>query len=300
VRPVVRGDTRGESPFSRFQEGPTVDLATVIGIVLAIGSIAISAYIGGVDVSIIFHRYEAFILVFGGSMAAAMISFPLPVFLRALRTGFAIAFTEPHYHEREVIAHMVSFAEKARREGLLALENEAADLEDEFMRKGVQLVIDGRDSDVIRKILETEVLFVQERNAKAEAVFTCLGGYSPTLGIIGTVLGLIAMLKGLGAATAGGDVAGTIGIATAQAFVATFFGISLANLFWLPLGAKVKERNAQLLLLREIMIEGIISIQAGDNPRLLEEKLHAFLDPAEREVEIEEGGAVGEAAAAGA
>jgi len=126
-----------------------------------------------------------------------------------------------------------------------------------------------------------------------------MGGFSPTLGIIGTVLGLIAMLKGLGD-TSGGNVAGTIGIATAQAFVATFFGISLANLLWLPLGSKVKERNGQLLLLREIMIEGILSIQAGDNPRLLEEKLHAFLDPNERETEVEEGGTVGEAATAGA
>jgi chemotaxis protein MotA len=270
-----------------------LDLATVIGIVLALFSIAISAYIGDVDVSILFKRYEAFILVFGGTIAATMISFPMKTFLRGLRTGFAMSFTEPQYHEHEIIANLVTFAEKARREGLLALENEAAELDDEFMRKGIQLVIDGRDADIIRKILETEVLFVQERNAKAEAVLMTMGGYSPTLGIIGTVLGLIAMLKGLGD-TAGGNVTGKIGIATAQAFVATFFGISLANLLWLPLGAKVKERNGQLLLLREIMIEGILSIQAGDNPRLLEEKLHAFLDPNERETEVEEGGTVGE------
>jgi chemotaxis protein MotA len=275
-----------------------LDLATVIGIVLALFSIAISAYIGDVDVSILFKRYEAFILVFGGTIAATMISFPMKTFVRGLRTGFAMAFTEPQYHEHEIIANLVTFAEKARREGLLALENEAAELDDEFMRKGIQLVIDGRDADIIRKILETEVLFVQERNAKAEAVLMTMGGFSPTLGIIGTVLGLIAMLKGLGD-TAGGNVTGKIGIATAQAFVATFFGISLANLLWLPLGAKVKERNGQLLLLREIMIEGILSIQAGDNPRLLEEKLHAFLDPNERETEVEEGGTVGEPSMAG-
>ena len=274
-----------------------MDLATVIGIVLALCSIAISAYIGDVDVSILFKRYEAFILVFGGTIAATMISFPMKTFVRGLRTGFAMAFTEPQYHEHEIIANLVTFAEKARREGLLALENEAAELDDEFMRKGIQLVIDGRDADIIRKILETEVLFVQERNAKAEAVLMTMGGFSPTLGIIGTVLGLIAMLKGLGD-TAGGNVTGKIGIATAQAFVATFFGIALANLLWLPLGAKVKERNGQLLLLREIMIEGILSIQAGDNPRLLEEKLHAFLDPNERETEVEEGGTVGEPAMA--
>ncbi len=275
-----------------------MDLATVIGLVLAILAIAVSAYIGDVDVSILFKRYEAFILVFGGTVAATMISFPMKTFWRGLKTGFSMAFTEPHYHEHEVIANLVTFAEKARREGLLALENEAAELDDEFMRKGIQLVIDGRDTDIIRKILETEVLFVQERNAKAEAVLMTMGGFSPTLGIIGTVLGLIAMLKGLGD-TAGGNVTGKIGIATAQAFVATFFGIALANLLWLPLGAKVKERNGQLLLVREIMIEGILSIQAGDNPRLLEEKLHAFLDPDERDTDVEEGGTVGEPTLAG-
>ncbi len=271
-----------------------MDLATVIGLVLAIFAIGISAFIGGVDVSILFKRYEAFILVFGGTVAATMISFPMKTFLRGIRTGFAMSFTEPQYHEHEIISNLVTFAEKARREGLLALENEAAELDDEFMRKGIQLVIDGRDTDIIRKILETEVLFVQERNAKAEMVLMTMGGFSPTLGIIGTVLGLIAMLKGLGASTGGSNVAGDLGLATAQAFVATFFGISLANLLWLPLGAKVKERNGQLLMVREIMIEGILSIQAGDNPRLLEEKLHAFLDPNERATEVEEGGTVGE------
>ena len=117
-----------------------------------------------------------------------------------------------------------------------------------------------------------------------------MGGYSPTLGIIGTVLGLIGMLKGLSEMGNSSNVAGSIGVATAQAFVATFFGILLANLLWLPIAAKIKERNGQLLLLREIMIEGILSIQAGDNPRLLEEKLLAFLDPRERETEVEEGG----------
>jgi chemotaxis protein MotA len=276
-----------------------LDFATILGLVIAVAALAVSAWIGNVDATIIFARYEAFLLVFGGTIGATMVSFPMRVFLRGLSEGLRTAFVEPVYHERDVIATLVSFAEKARREGLLALENEAAALEDDFMRKGIQLVIDGRDTDIIRKILETEVLFVQERNAKAEAVFMTMGGYSPTLGIIGTVLGLIAMLKQLGSLGGSGNVAGQLGIATAQAFVATFFGIALANLFWLPLASKIKERAGQQLLMREIMIEGILSIQAGDNPRLLEEKLHAFLDPEERETEVEAGGAVGEPEFAG-
>ena len=275
-----------------------MDFATIIGIILAFGAVVASAWIGNVDLRILYERYEAFILVFGGTLGATLISFPLKTFLRGFVGGWKTVILEPVYHEGHVISTLVSFAEKARREGLLALENEAAALEDEFMRKGIQLVIDGRDTDIIRKILETEVSFVSERNAKAESVFMTLGGYSPTLGIIGTVLGLIAMLKGLAAASSGGNVTGSIGTATAQAFVATFFGILLANLLWLPIGAKIKERNGQLMLLREIMIEGILSIQAGDNPRLLEEKLHAFLDPTDRETEVEEGGVVGETTAA--
>ena len=277
-----------------------MDFATIIGLLLAVGALALSAWIGNVDARIIFARYEAFILVFGGTIGATMVSFPLRAFVRGITDGFRTAFVEPVYHEREVITTLVSFAEKARREGLLALENEAAALEDEFMRKGIQLVIDGRDTDIIRKILETEIGYVQERNQKAEAVFMTMGGFSPTLGIIGTVLGLIAMLKALGTLSGSSNIAGQLGVATAQAFVATFFGIALANLLWIPLASKIKERAGEQLLLREIMVEGILSIQAGDNPRLLEEKLHAFLDPLERETDIEAGGAVGEPEFAGA
>ena len=277
-----------------------MDFATIIGLGLAVAALTLSAWIGNVDARIIFNRYEAFLLVFLGTFGATMVSFPMRTFWRGITLGLRTAFIEPIYHEREVIATLVSFAEKARREGLLALENEAAALEDDFMRKGIQLVIDGRDTDIIRKILETEVLFVQDRNAKAEAVFMTMGGFSPTLGIIGTVLGLIAMLKALGTLSGSSNIAGQLGIATAQAFVATFFGISLANLLWIPLATKIKERAGQQLLMREIMIEGILSIQAGDNPRLLEEKLHAFLDPEERETEIEAGGAVGDPSLAGA
>lgn len=262
-----------------------MDLATVIGLVIAFGCVILSAFIGGIDMRILYERYEAFILVFGGTIGATIISFPLQTFLRGAVTGFRTAFFQPDHHERATIQTLVTFAEKARREGLLALETEAAEVQDEFMRKGIQLVIDGRDTEIIRKILETEVSLQQEKGAKAEAVFMTMGGYSPTLGIIGTVLGLIGMLKGLAAASSGGNVTGSIGNATAQAFVATFFGILLANLAWLPIAAKVKERNTQALLLREIQIEGILSIQAGDNPRLLEEKLHAYLPQDQREPE---------------
>jgi chemotaxis protein MotA len=276
-----------------------LDLASLIGIVLAFGAVLLSALLEHTDLSIVVRQYSAFVLVFFGTLGATMLSFPLKTFVRSVRMGVSSVFFERNYGERGMITQLVSFAERARREGLLALENEANELEDPFLRKGIQLVIDGRDAEIIRRILETEVSISQEQGAKAEQVFMNLGGYSPTLGIIGTVLGLINMLQGLARATGEGNVAGSIGEATASAFVATFFGIMFANLLWLPMGTKIKERTARMLLLREIQIEGILSIQAGDNPRLLEEKLIAFLEPEQREVEVEaEGAAVTEPAGA--
>jgi chemotaxis protein MotA len=258
-----------------------LDVATVVGILVAFGAVVLSAAIGGVDLSILYQRYEAFLLVIGGTIGATLISYPYKIFGRGIVSGVRTVFLDAEYHERDVIAALVRFADTARRRGVLALEPEVAELEDPFLRRGIQLVIDGRDTDLVRKILETEALHVQERNAKSEAIFMTLGGYSPTLGILGTVLGLIAMLKDLGSASADATsgITASIGTATAQAFVATFFGIILANLLWLPMASRIRERNKQLLLLREIMIEGILSIQAGDNPGLLEEKLNAFLDP---------------------
>lgn len=266
-----------------------MDLASVIGVVVAFGAVLLSALLDHTDLSILIKQYSAFILVFFGTFGATLLSFPMKTFIHGFKLGFTSVFFETNYHDRETITTLVSFAERARREGLLALENEASELDDEFLRNGVQLVIDGRDADLIRRILETEVALLTEHGAKAEQIFMNLGGYSPTLGIIGTVLGLINMLQGLAKATAEGNVAGSIGEATASAFVATFFGIIFANLLWLPMGTKIKARTARMLLQREIQIEGILSIQAGDNPRLVEEKLLAFLDHEERDLPTKAG-----------
>lgn len=237
-----------------------------------------------------FMDMGAIVLIFGGTIAATMISFTLPDFLSGCINGGKNVFLNAKIQEEEIVATLVSFAEKARREGLLALESQITEIDDAFLRKGLQLVVDGRDTEVIRKILETEVSFAAEASQKEEHVFSTMGGYSPTMGIIGTVLGLISMLSKLGAIGQSGDVAGKLGEATASAFIATFYGILSANLLWLPFGSKIKERNAEKMLMREIQIEGILAIQAGDNPRLLEEKLFAYLDPNRRSDEVGETG----------
>jgi len=194
----------------------------------------------------------------------------------------------------DVIQTLVGFATKARREGLLGLEDEIAQVNDNFLKKGIQLVVDGTDIELVRSILETDLSFLETRHKMGEGVFGTLGGFAPTLGIIGTVMGLVNALSSLENAS---KVAGAIAVA----FIATFYGIGFANLIFLPLSFKLKAKSAEEVLIREVMIEGILSISAGDNPRIVEEKLKAFLSPKEQAVKAEgaegEGGAPGGGAA---
>ena len=274
-----------------------MDIGSLIGIGLSFAVVLAAAIMMGTSGGM-FLDPGAIILIFGGTFGATLLSFPLPTFMSGFVNGAKNVFLSKAEDPNTLIKTLVSFAEKARREGLLALESEANGIEDPFMRKGIQLVIDGRDTEVIRKILETEVSFVAERGKKEELIFATMGGFSPTMGIIGTVLGLISMLSKLGSFSQSGDVAGKLGEATASAFIATFFGVLLANVVWLPFSNRLKQRNQHMMLTREIQIEGILAVQAGDNPRLLEEKLHAYLDPKHRKEEVAEGGSAAEAPAA--
>jgi chemotaxis protein MotA len=175
-----------------------------------------------------------------------------------------------------VIATLVGFATKARREGLLGLEDEIANVNDSFLKKGIQLVVDGTDIELVRSILETDLAFLETRHKLGEGFWGTMGGYAPTIGIIGTVMGLVNALSQLENAS---KVAGAIAVA----FIATFYGIGFANLIFLPISFKLKAKSAEEVLIREVMIEGILSISAGDNPRIVEEKLKAFLSPKEQE-----------------
>jgi chemotaxis protein MotA len=187
-------------------------------------------------------------------------------------TLFRIGFVGSDFHPTEMIQVLVRFAEKARREGLLALEDELASVDNAFVKKGMQLVIDGTDAELVRSILETELNFIQERHHKGAAILEAAGGYAPTMGIIGTVMGLVNVLGNLSNAE-------SLGPAIATAFIATLYGIGLANLMFLPLAGKLKNRSANEVLVYEVALEGILSVQSGDNPRIVEEKLKAFLAP---------------------
>jgi chemotaxis protein MotA len=176
---------------------------------------------------------------------------------------------------------MVHFADRARRDGLLALEDEAKSIEDPFLKRGIQMAIDGTDPEMVREVLETEVAALKDRHKVGAKFFGDMGAFAPTLGIIGTVLGLVHMLENLSDPSSMGPL-------IAGAFVATLWGVMSANLIWLPISNKLKRASAEEVAFKELVIEGVLSIQAGANPRAVGEKLKSFLPPKERD-ELDEG-----------
>lgn len=252
-----------------------MDLATVIGLILAWGAFFGSVIMEGGSIGAMIVPSAA-VLVFGGTLGATMMSFPLSTII-GMPGVVKNAFMSKKEDVPATIKMLVTFAERARREGLLALEDEAKDVEDVFLKKGIQLAIDGTDPELVREIMQTDIAFLGTRHHEGANLFATMGGFSPTLGVIGTVAGLVHMLANL-------SDPGTMGPSIAAAFIATLYGVSSANLLFLPLSNKLKQTNAEEVQVREIVMEGILSIQAGDNPRIVEEKLKAFLAPKKRTV----------------
>lgn len=250
-----------------------MDIATLLGFL--VGTIVIVAGMTWGGNSILLYWDVASIMItIGGSACSMLINFPLPQFFEALKSA-RWAFFEKKLSVGEVINKLVTFAEKARREGLLALEEEAQESGDSFLQKGIQLVVDGTDPELVKDILEIELAFQEERHKGNKAFFDTWAGLAPSYGMIGTIIGLIQMLSNLQ------DVA-AIGPSMAVALVTTFYGSILANFFFTPIAGKLAIRSGEEVLVRQIMIEGILSIQAGENPRIVEEKLKSFLPPKER------------------
>ena len=253
-----------------------MELSTIIGLVVGIGCL-LAAHVmenGGNPASIfMLWAPTAFLIVIGGTAGALLVAFPMDE-IKLMPTLIRQTFFKNNLEVGELVSKLVKFAEKARREGLLALEAEVASAGDPFLQKGIQLVADGLDQETIKEMLETELDFVASRHAASAAMLDAMGGYAPTMGIIGTVMGLISLLGNLG----GADM-GAMGAGIAVAFTATLYGVWSANLVWLPLAQKLKRKSEEELLMREVMIAGIISIQAGDNPQIVEEKLKSYLSP---------------------
>ncbi|TVQ27643.1 MAG: motility protein A [Spirochaetaceae bacterium] len=253
-----------------------MDLGTILGVVSGIVLVLVTIVTGGAGIAN-YISVGSFIVVIGGSFAAMLVANPLSRML-GIAKYIGIALKTPDWQEEKIISELVAFSERARREGLLALEDNLDEVEDEFMRKGVQLVVDGTDPDIIKSILYHDLSEIQSRHQTGQKIFDDWGKIAPAFGMIGTLLGLIQMLVNLG-----GDQS-VIGAGMAIALITTLYGALFANLILIPIRSKLEDRDKEETRVKEIILEGILSIQSGDNPRILLEKLVSFLPPGQREV----------------
>lgn len=250
-----------------------MDIGSLSGVIL--GMVLIMASIMSSGSLAAFVDIPSLMIVLGGTIAATLINFNLNQVVGSVKVASKAFVQSEHDNPKDVIDNIVRFAEKARREGLLALEAESEGLEDEFMKKGVELIVDGTDAELVREILETELSFLEDRHRTGAALFDTMGALAPAFGMIGTLIGLILMLGNL-------DDPSAIGPGMATALITTFYGSMLANLFFIPIAGKLKLRSADEVLNKQLAIEGILSIQAGENPRIVAEKMKAFLSPSSR------------------
>jgi len=252
-----------------------LDISTLLGIVLAIICVGIGLASGG-DVAVYLGQDSiiSVVIVLGGAMGAVFVANPKSKSFAMIKIMMS-TLKETDLNYVETIRTLVSFSEKARREGLLSLEEDAQNLDDPFTKKGIQLIVDGTDPDLLRDMLEIEIDLVEKDKSVEAGVLVSAGSYAPAFGMIGTLLGLVAMLGALNNPDA-------LGPSMAKALITTLYGSILANAFFLPMGEKLKQRKDIFIMHKQMILEGILSIQSGDNPRLLEEKLKTFLPEVDR------------------
>jgi chemotaxis protein MotA len=246
-----------------------MDILSIIGVVLAFAAIIGGNVLEGGHIDSLING-PAMVIVIGGTVGAILLQTPVSIFIHALRVAGSV-FIPPKLDLDESIDKLVAWSNIARREGLLGLEDIAENEPDLFVRKGMQLLVDGSEPEVIRDILEVEMDSREQHDIQAAKVFESMGGYSPTIGIIGAVMGLIHVMQNLA------DPA-KLGSGIATAFVATIYGVGLANLFLLPFGSKLKSIALRKSHYRDMVIEGIVSIAEGENPRHIESKLQGYLN----------------------
>ncbi|MEW5819813.1 MAG: flagellar motor protein [Cyanobacteriota bacterium] len=245
-----------------------MDLSSILGVVVGIGCILVGQILEGGDPRSIMQITAAFI-VFGGTIGATLVSFPTNILKYAVIKMKDVFFESKVRHD-DLITEIIGFATKARKEGVIILEKEARNASDPLMKTGLEAVADGADPGLVRDLMETEVSQLEEMNAGAAKVWESAGAYAPTIGIVGAVLGLIQVMQNLSDPSA-------LGAGIAVAFVATIYGVGSANLLLIPFSSKLKFKTKSLMLTKEMIIEGILSIQAGESPALIERKLRAFV-----------------------
>lgn len=268
LKPAAVPKAASAAPNAARKPGRTrLDFATLAGIVLAVGGILGGLVLEKGSIQDVAQTTAAMIVI-GGTIGAVLVTTPLQVFLRALK-GLGSVFFERSYSTAEMIETLIQFATKARKNGIVSLEMEAARIPDPFLRKSLGLAVDGTDMQELRKMMEVEIT-LGEHMAEGDAkVWESAGGYAPTIGIIGAVMGLIQVMKHL-------EDIKEVGHGIAVAFVATVYGVGSANLFFLPAASKLRARARQISLMKEMILEGVVGIVEGLNPTLIRMKLEAF------------------------
>jgi chemotaxis protein MotA len=250
-----------------------MDFATILGMLLALGAILGGQALEGGHLGSIL-QFTAFVIVIGGTLGAVCVQNPLPVVIKAAG-ALSLALSGPYIDNKGTIKLIIDLANVSRKQGLLALESKLKDIKDPFMRKGIQLIVDGTDPKAVHEILEIEMDHHEEQGVMAAKVWEAAGGYAPTIGILGAVLGLIHVMENLADPS-------KLGSGIAVAFVATIYGVGSANLFFLPLANKIKMKLKEEAGARHLVIIGLVGLAQGENPRLLQEKLESFLPYDER------------------
>jgi len=249
-----------------------MDITTVVGLIAGFTLIIMGIYNGGELTS--FVDIPSLMITLGGTFSATLVNFPLQQIVGIVGIVKNVFFFKS-LPPTELIEKIVAFAETARREGILALEQAVQEVDDTFMATGIRLAVDGTEPELIQTILETELSFLEERHKSGAGIFEYMGTAGPAFGMIGTLVGLVIMLKNL-------DNPEAIGPGMATALITTFYGAVAANLIFIPVGGKLKVRSAEEVLLKRMIMEGIMSIQSGDNPRIVEQKLNVFIAPSLR------------------
>ncbi len=252
-----------------------MDLATVIGIVISFGLVLAAILVGGN--LLIFIDAQSALIVIGGTIGATLVNYPLGMVLGVfgvVKNAFFTSLQSPD----AIVEQFMDYANRARREGILSLEPILKELDDLYLKKGLQLTVDGLEPQAIQEILETEIQYREERHEVGAEILATFGAFAPAMGMIGTVIGLIMMLQTM-------EDPSTIGPSMAVALITTFYGALLANLLFIPLSGKLKRRSKEEILLMEMVMEGILAISKGENPRIIQEKLTSFIAPKQRKAE---------------
>ena len=249
-----------------------MDIATLIGILVSFGLVIVSILVGG-DGSW-FVNAPSLMIVGGGTMGATLLAYPLGDVLSVFKVAKNVFM-----HKSQVVSELIplisDFAKKARQEGILSFESQLDQIEDPFLVQGIQMAIDGMESSAIEDVMTTEIIYLEERHRLGSEIFSTMGTFAPAVGMLGTIIGLVQMLMQM-------EDPSQIGAPMAVALLTTFYGTLLANLVFLPVAGKLKTRSKQEVLVKQLVLEGVISIQSGDNYRVVEQKLKAFIAPKAR------------------